>query len=56
MHTNKMKNIKAKYETIYNMSLTDDYVLLKETRSYQKLEKYLMGLKVNNDQLFLAAE
>ena len=56
MHTNEMKNIKAKYETIYNMSLTDDYVLLKETRSYQKLEKYLMGLKVNNDQLFLAAE
>jgi len=55
MHSNEMKNLKAKYETIYNMSLTD-YVLIAETRSYQKLEKYLMALMHNKDQLFLAAE
>jgi len=55
MHSNEIKNLKAKYETIYNTSLVD-YMYLPETRSYQKFEKYLMALKHEKNQLFLAAE
>ena len=55
MHSNEIKNLKAKYETIYSTSLVD-YVYLPETKSYQKFEKYLMALKHEKNQLFLAAE
>ena len=50
-----MKNLKAKCETMCNVSLKD-FVFIPDTRSYQKLEKHLMTLKHNNNQLFLAAE
>ena len=55
MHTNEMKNIKARYETIFNTSLKD-IVLVEESISYRKLEKHLMMLKHNGEQFFLAAE
>ena len=55
MYTNEMKNIKARYETIFNTSLKD-MVLVEENTSYRKLEKHLMMLKHNGEQLFLAAE
>ena len=48
MHTNEMKNIKVRYETIFNTSLKD-IVLIEENTSYRKLEKHLMMLKHNGE-------
>ena len=40
---------------IYNMPLKD-MVLTPKSRSHIRFEKYLITLKHNNEQLFLAAE
>ena len=53
MHFNEMKNVKAYYETLFNISLKDRVM---ENLKYVDLEKYLMNIKENNEQLFLVAE
>ena len=53
MHFNEMKNVKAYYETLFNISLKDRVM---ENLKYVDLQTYLMNIKENNEQLFLAVE
>ena len=55
MYHNERKNIKSRYETLYNVNLKDE-VWDGERNKYVKLEKVLMEASNNNDQLFLAVE
>jgi len=54
MHYNDMANVKAKYETLYNINLNDE--VMYENNESVTLEKALMDEKINGHNLFLAAE
>ena len=53
MHANECKNIKARYETLFNINI-DQYVSW-EGQHY-KTKEFLMIRKANKIQLFLAVE
>ena len=55
MHHNDVKNIKSRYETLYEVNLKD-YVWDKVNNYYVKLEQVLMMEKNGNDPLFLVVE
>ena len=54
MYFNDMKNVKAKYETLFNVQLKDE--VMYDDSTTVTLEKALMDAKVKENKLFLAAE
>ena len=54
MYYNDMKNVKAKYETLYNMNLKDE--VMYDDMNSVTLEKAIMDVKINQNNLFLSAE
>jgi len=54
MHHNKMTNVKARYESLYNASLKE--LILVSNKCHERLETVIMKANHNGSRLFLAAE